>query len=52
MQNINTISPTPKWFIIVAIVALIWNLFGVVAYIGRVTMSPETFEALPPDQQN
>ena len=47
----NTTSSTPKWFMIVAILALIWNLFGVVAYIGRVTMSPEAFAALPADQQ-
>ena len=47
----NTLSPTPKWFSIVAILALVWNLFGVVAYIGRVTMGPEAFAALPEDQQ-
>lgn len=37
----------PKgWFWLVAIIAFIWNLFGVLAYIGSVTLSPEELEAM------
>jgi surface polysaccharide O-acyltransferase-like enzyme len=41
----------PGWFMIVAVVALIWNLLGVMAYVMQATMSPETFAALPEAQR-
>ena len=41
----------PKSFWIIGAAALAWNLVGVVVYLGQVTMSPETLEALPPEQQ-
>ena len=41
------IYETPKWFMIVAVVLLIWNLLGVMAYLAQVTMSPEAVAALP-----
>ena len=44
-------SKAPKWFGIVAIVALLWNLLGVMAYVMQVTMSPEALAALPEDQR-
>jgi hypothetical protein len=44
-------STAPKWFGIVAIVALLWNLLGVMAYIMQVTMSPEAYAALPEAQR-
>ncbi len=37
----------PSWFMIVAVVLLIWNLLGVIAYLHQVTMSPEALTALP-----
>jgi hypothetical protein len=37
----------PKWFYAVSALALLWNLMGVAAYIGQVTMSPEALAALP-----
>lgn len=39
-------SGAPKWFLIVGIVALVWNLLGVFAYIMQQTMSPEDIAAL------
>ena len=36
---------------IVAVVALIWNLLGVMAYIMQATMSPEALAALPEAQR-
>jgi hypothetical protein len=47
-MNMTAESTTaPKWFKIIAITALIWNLLGVMAYIMQVTMSPEALAALP-----
>ena len=42
---------TPKWFMVVSVVLLIWNLFGVMAYIAQVMMSPESLAALPEEQR-
>lgn len=42
----------PGWFMVVAILALIWNLLGVVAFIAQVTMTPEVLAQLPQDQQD
>jgi len=39
-------------FKIIAIVALIWNLLGVFAYLGQVYMTEETIALLPQEQQN
>jgi len=44
-------NKAPGWFMIVAALALIWNLLGVMAYIMQVTMSPEAFAALPEAQR-
>jgi len=41
----------PAWFMVVAGVLLVWNLFGVMAYIMNVTMSPEALAALPEAQR-
>jgi hypothetical protein len=41
----------PTWFTVVAAVLLVWNLLGVMAYIGQVTMSPEALTALPEAQR-
>ena len=38
---------SPKWFMLVSLIALVWNLLGVTAYIMQVTMSPEALAALP-----
>jgi len=39
-------SRLPVWFWAIAGAALIWNLFGVVSYIGMVTMSDEELAAM------
>lgn len=43
-------NKAPKWFMIVAVILLIWNLLGVMAYLMQVTMSPEALAALPEAQ--
>lgn len=37
-MNTTTQTSSPKWFLIVAGLALIWNLMGVAAYISQMTM--------------
>jgi hypothetical protein len=43
----ESVGNPPRSFLIVSIVALLWNLFGVMSYLGQVTMSPETLSAMP-----
>jgi uncharacterized protein with PQ loop repeat len=45
------ISKPTRWFWILGIAALIWNLFGVMAYIMQVTLSDEALAQLPADQR-
>lgn len=42
----------PQWFKVTAIIAVVWNLLGVMAFIGHIMMTPETLADLPQaDQQ-
>lgn len=47
----SAVIKLPTWFWVVAVVALIWNLLGVMAYLGMVYMSPEDFAAMTDAQQ-
>ncbi len=42
---------TPIWYWIVAGLALLWNIMGLVAFFMQVTMSEETLSAMPPADQ-
>lgn len=44
MNDTSTAAP-PTWFWVVASAALLWNVLGVVAFIGQITMDPAS---LPP----
>ncbi len=46
----SKIKPTTSFWII-GIIALIWNLMGVFAYLQEAYMTVEDLAALPPDQQ-
>jgi hypothetical protein len=50
-ENIMAQSKAPLWFMVVAVLALLWNLFGVMAYVGEVTMTPEALGALSEGQR-
>ena len=41
----------PSWFKVVAIIALIWNLFGVLAFAGQMMLTPEILAELPVAEQ-
>lgn len=45
-------TKAPTWFTVVAVLAIIWNLMGVLAYLGQAFMTTEMMEALPQDQQD
>lgn len=44
-------NKTPAWFMIAAVILLVWNLFGVMAYIMQVTMSPDALAALSEEER-
>ncbi|MGE0812739.1 MAG: hypothetical protein AB7O28_24440 [Vicinamibacterales bacterium] len=44
-------NPTPKWYMPVAVLALLWNLIGCAAYLSDVMMTPDAVAQLPADQQ-
>ena len=41
----------PSWFKIVAIIAFVWNLLGVLAFVGQMFMTPEMLAELPVAEQ-
>lgn len=48
-MNTKTIKP-PKWFWIVSVLALLWNVLGVKAYLDMAYMSDAMKSTLPADQ--
>jgi surface polysaccharide O-acyltransferase-like enzyme len=42
---------TPKWFIPVAVLALLWNLMGVMAFVGQMMMTAEMLAELSQAEQ-
>ena len=47
----NATQPAPGWFKVVAIVALLWNLLGVLAFLAQnFLMTPEVLSAMPEEQ--
>lgn len=42
----------PSWFKIAAILAVIWNVLGVMAFIGQMSMTPEMLAELPQAEQD
>lgn len=47
----STQTKPPFWFRAVAVIALLWNAMGVMAYLMRAFMSAEARSQLPTDQQ-
>lgn len=42
----------PKWFKVAAILAFVWNLLGVMAFVGQMMMTPEMIAELPQAEQD
>jgi hypothetical protein len=51
-ETIKNESTIPKWFTIAAAFALVWNLMGVMAFVGQITMTPEMMAELPQAEQD
>jgi len=47
----STSTKPPVWFWIVAVVALLWNALGIMAYLMRAYLTDEAIAALPQEQQ-
>ena len=50
-MNDETTNAIPRMFYWISGAALVWNLLGVAAYVGQMTMSPEALAALPEAQR-
>ncbi|WP_299436816.1 hypothetical protein [uncultured Aquimarina sp.] len=48
----NTTNKLPIWFWIIGIIALIWNIMGVMAYLGQAYMTEEILNAMTEADQN
>ena len=44
-------TPSPKWYMPVAIAGLAWNILGCVAYLSDVTITPEALARMTAAQQ-
>ena len=51
MANHDARSTPPRWFRPVAVIALLWNVLGCVAYLADVTMKPEDIAKLTEAQR-
>jgi hypothetical protein len=47
----STTVAIPSWFNVAAILALVWNLLGVMAFVSQVMMTPEMIAELPVVEQ-
>jgi len=50
MSNTFT-AKMPKWFWVVSILALIWNLLGIMGFVANVNLSPEALAEYPVAEQ-
>lgn len=44
-------NTSPRWFKVLAVVALLWNLLGLLAFCADLLLTPQDIAMLPPDQQ-
>lgn len=44
-------SKPPIWFFVLAVIALLWNVTGLMAVVSDLRLSASDIAALPPDQQ-
>ena len=47
----KSMTKPARWFYVVAALALIWNVMGVMAYISQIMMSPEMLLKMPTAEQ-
>ena len=44
-------AKTPVWFWVIAIIAVLWNLVGVMSFVGMTTTTPEKITEMPAAEQ-
>lgn len=44
-------TPLPSWYKVLAGVAIVWNLLGVMAFVAQMLMTPDMLATLPPAEQ-
>lgn len=44
-------SNAPRWFTVCAVIALVWNMLGLLAFISHIMITPEMIAELPTEQQ-
>lgn len=44
-------NTSPRWFKVVAVIALLWNLLGLLAFCADLLLTPQDIATLPPAQQ-
>jgi ABC-type xylose transport system permease subunit len=47
----NSMDRLPRWFVVTAVIALLWNLLGCFAFISDLRVSPEDIARLPEARQ-
>ena len=50
-SNGATVSKTPTWFMVVGVLALLWNLMGLMAFVAQMFITEEMIEQMPVEQQ-
>ncbi|WP_027391586.1 hypothetical protein [Aquimarina latercula] len=48
----STTNKLPVWFWVISIIALLWNIMGVMAYLGQAYMTEEILNAMPEADQH
>lgn len=51
MNNNNTKKQVPVWLLLIGAIAVLWNLMGLFAFYGNMTMSPEALAEMTADQR-
>jgi hypothetical protein len=51
-RQVPEVVAIPSWFKVVAILAFVWNLLGVMAFVSQMMMTPEMIAELPQAEQD
>jgi hypothetical protein len=50
-ESVFNMTTTPRWFLAVAVIALLWNAFGLLAVVSDISLSKDAIAKLPSEQQ-
>ncbi|MDL3984320.1 hypothetical protein [Shewanella xiamenensis] len=49
-QHSIGVTKAPLWFYVIAVVSLLWNIMGLLAFVIQMTMTPDAMAQMSPDQ--